>query len=80
MDLEIFLKTIPLFSSIPSKQIQAIAGCFDVIQYKKNETIFTQGDTSDAMYIIRSGAVCIKGNPPGGSAFEVELLRGDFFR
>ena len=78
MDLEIFLKTIPLFSSIPNRQIREIAGCFDVIQYKKNQTIFTQGDQSDAMYIIRSGAICIKGDPTG-SAFEVELLRGNFF-
>ena len=79
MDLEIFLKTIPLFSSIPDKQIREISDCFDVIRYKKDQTIFSRGDQSDAMYIVRSGAVCIKENPWAGSSFDVELLRGNFF-
>ncbi len=79
MDLENFLSTVPLFSSIPGSQLREIANCFQVVRYKKDQTIFNQGDQSNAMYIIRSGAVSIKGQSPEAGTFEVELLRGDFF-
>ncbi|MCF6247094.1 MAG: patatin-like phospholipase family protein [Desulfobacula sp.] len=79
MDLELFLKKVPLFSSIPDSQIRKIAACFHVLDVKKDVHIFEQGDLSDAMYIIRSGAVFIYSEKQGRTPFQVELQRGDFF-
>jgi signal-transduction protein with cAMP-binding, CBS, and nucleotidyltransferase domain len=79
MDLEIFLKEVPLFSSIPDSQIQKIAACFLTKTYKKDTLIFNQGDESDAMYIIRSGAVLIHSDKGGETPIQIELRRGDFF-
>ncbi len=79
MDLELFLKKVPLFSSIPDSQIRKIADCFHVLEAKKDAHIFEQGDLSDAMYIIRSGAVFIFSENQGRTPLQVELQRGDFF-
>lgn len=79
MDLELFIKDVPLFSSVPGSQIRKIADCFHVLEYKKDEFVFHQNDLSDAMYIIRSGAVYIHTEKEGDTPVQVELRRGDFF-
>ncbi|MFH2093914.1 MAG: cyclic nucleotide-binding and patatin-like phospholipase domain-containing protein [Pseudomonadota bacterium] len=78
IDLEYFLRKVPLFSSIPAEQIQKIAVCFDFFSFKKDEIIFEQGDPSDSMYIIRSGAVIVH-TKNKDAGFQTELKRGDFF-
>ncbi len=78
MDLEFFLEKVPLFSSIPAGQIQKLASCFQFLSFKKNEVIFKQGNLSDGMYIIRSGAVIVSSKKKD-SCFQSELKRGDFF-
>ncbi len=78
IDLEHFLKTIPLFSSISHSQILDIAACFHFSEFKKDSLIFRQGDMSNSMYIIRSGTVLIYSEGDSGS-FQTELRRGDFF-
>ncbi len=78
IDLEYFLKKAPLFSSIPHTQIQKIASCFHSLSFKKGITIFKQGDPSDAMYILRSGAVIVN-TKKEKHTFHSELNRGDFF-
>ncbi len=78
-DLEFFLENIPLFSSVTRSQAASIASCFYFREYKKDHVIFRQGDQSDAMYIIRSGAVLIQRESENGSSFQTELKRGDFF-
>ncbi|NOX34631.1 MAG: cyclic nucleotide-binding domain-containing protein [Deltaproteobacteria bacterium] len=78
-DLEHFLKQVPLFSSIPGPQIIEIASCFHFSEFKKDSIIFSQGDFSDSMYIIRSGAVIIYSGKREEKNFQTELGRGDFF-
>jgi NTE family protein len=79
IDLEYFLKKVPLFSSIPHSQISDIATCFHFSEFKKDAIVFRQGDLSDAMYIIRSGAVLIHSEKNNEILFQTELRRGDFF-
>lgn len=79
IDLEHFLKKVPLFSSIPSSQIIKIASLFRFSEYKKDAIVFRQGDLSDSMFIIRSGAVSIFSEKKEGVSFQAELRRGDFF-
>lgn len=78
IDLDYFLKQVPLFSSIPKSQIQKIARCFKVLKYHKNDIIYKQGDSSDSMYIIRTGSVKVF-SESGQKSAELELNRGDFF-
>ena len=81
-DLAHFLKQMPLFASIPDEQIRKIAGCFLVVDYQKDTVVFLQGDPSDSMYVIYSGAVLIYAIQPGKNktpSLEIELGRGDFF-
>lgn len=79
MDLEYFLKKVPLFSSIPHSQISEIASCFIFLEFKKDSFVFRQGDLSDSMYILRSGAVSIYSEKNKARSFQVELHRGEFF-
>ena len=79
MDLEHFLKEVPLFSSIPHSQISEIAACFHFAVYKKDTLIFRKGDLSDSMYIIHSGAVLVCSEKNEKTLFQVELRRGEFF-
>ena len=81
-DLTHFLKKTPLFSSIPDAQIRKIARCFLVADYQKDTVVFLQGDPSDSMYVIYSGAVLIFATQPEKNetpSLEIELGRGDFF-
>ncbi len=79
MDLEFFLSKVPLFSSISLSQLRDIASCFTSMELKKDSIIFQEGDLSDSMYVIRTGAVLICSEKKEGSFFHVELRRGDFF-
>lgn len=79
MELERFLKDIPLFSSIPDAQISEIAGCFRTAALKKNEYVYKRDEPGDAMYIIRSGAVFIYSGEDDKRHLQIELKRGDFF-
>ncbi|MBU1341356.1 MAG: patatin-like phospholipase family protein [Proteobacteria bacterium] len=79
IDLEYFLKKVPLFSSIPDSQISEIASCFHFLEVKKDSIVFRQGDLSDSMYIIRTGAVSIYSEKNQAQSFQAELRRGDFF-
>jgi NTE family protein len=79
MDLELFIKEIPLFSSIPDSQIKKLASCFQAQTFQKDDTIFRQGDPSTALYIISSGAVFIYSEHNSTQSVQVELRRGEFF-
>ncbi|MCP3873395.1 MAG: cyclic nucleotide-binding domain-containing protein [Desulfobacteraceae bacterium] len=79
IDLEYFLKKVPLFSSIPKSQISEIASYFHFLEMKKDAIVFSRGDLSDSMYIIRSGAVLIYSEKKEDMSIQAELRRGDFF-
>jgi len=79
MDLESFLSKVPLFSSISLPQLREIASCFISMELKKDSIVFCEGDSSDALYVIRSGAVLIYSEKKEEPSFQVELRRGDFF-
>lgn len=78
LDLEFFLEKVPLFSSTPKSEIKKIADCFRALQLKKDTIVFEQDDPSDAMYIIRSGAVIVESEIES-QKYRTELHRGDFF-
>lgn len=75
------LRRCPLFSRIDDA---TLARCTDSLRsrrYRRNETIFHQGDPGDSLYVIESGAVKIVLPDPEGEegAIIATLGPGDFF-
>ena len=75
------LRRCALFSRVDE---HALAVCIDSLRtrrYRRNETIFHQGDPGDSLYIIETGAVkIVLPSPEGeGEAIIATLGPGDFF-
>jgi anion transporter len=51
------IRSIPIFSGISREDVAKIMGKMEEISYDAGTTIFSQGDTGDAFYLIHSGAV-----------------------
>jgi CRP-like cAMP-binding protein len=78
-DLVEFLLKVPLFSSVPSEQIDQIADLFKRETYQKDDIICSQGDPGDSMYVIRSGIVSVFKEIDGKEVYISDLKRGGFF-
>lgn len=53
------LNNLPLFSELTSQQSKRIISISKIINYKKNETIFMEGDPYKGFYILLNGSVKI---------------------
>ena len=49
------LKRVPVFASCTQEQLQVIADRTRLVEYKKGELIYREGDAADAFYIVSSG-------------------------
>jgi CRP/FNR family transcriptional regulator len=70
-----------LFSRAGAGEIEACLATMRARRFRRDETVFHQGDPGDALYIIASGSVKIVLPPPdaGESAFLATLGAGEFF-
>ncbi len=59
MDRIELLKNIPLFESLEQDDLDALAGKLRESRVAQGETVFSQGDEGDAMYLIEDGAIDI---------------------
>jgi CRP/FNR family transcriptional regulator, cyclic AMP receptor protein len=75
------LRQCALFAAVDDATLELCASTLRVRRYRKNETIFHQGDPGDSLYIIESGSVKIVLPSPEGDegAIIATLGRGDFF-
>ncbi len=75
------LRRCALFAKVDDETLELCASSLRVRRYRKNETIFHQGDPGDSLYIIESGSVKIVLPSPEGEegAIIATLMRGDFF-
>ncbi len=75
------LRRCALFARVDEGTLELCASSLRVRRYRKNETIFHQGDPGDSLYIIESGSVKIVLPSPEGEegAIIATLMRGDFF-
>jgi CRP-like cAMP-binding protein/HEAT repeat protein len=78
-ELLLFLKRVPLCSSMHLEQLRTVAACLTTRTAQAGEVIFRQGDTSREIYIIVSGQVHIVQQRPGGVSTLVTLPAGEFF-
>jgi CRP-like cAMP-binding protein len=70
-----------LFRGIDEGAIDACVACLRVRRYRRDETVFHQGDPGDALHVIASGAVKIVLPSPDAAepAILATLVQGDFF-
>jgi len=75
------LRRCALFASVDERTLARCAASLRSRRYRRNETIFHQGDPGDSLYILESGAVKIVLPSPGAAddAIIATLSRGDFF-
>lgn len=55
--IEDILKTIPLFSSLPGREIQNLAESLPPVEFPAQATVFVEGQRDDYIYILLEGKV-----------------------
>ncbi|MBN1913884.1 MAG: patatin-like phospholipase family protein [Candidatus Omnitrophica bacterium] len=75
------LKDIPLFSDLSPWEIRLIEERSRLVEYKKNEIIYSQGSAADAFYCLLLGRVLVyTRGPQGEERSDLEYLhRGKYF-
>ena len=74
------LQQIPVFANLSDSQLDFIGGLSRVVEYERDETIYTQGDPPDAFYCLISGRVRAVVRSSSGKGETIEILhRGEFF-
>lgn len=53
----LFLKKNPLFSSMNTQELKAVASICKSLDFSEGEPIVTQGDVGETMFLIKSGSV-----------------------
>ena len=77
--LEILAK-IDLFSGLPAVHLKRVVDLGLEEQYRRNATIFSEGDAGDKFYLILDGAVRISRFVPGMGEEALAVLRkGSYF-
>jgi CRP/FNR family transcriptional regulator/CRP/FNR family cyclic AMP-dependent transcriptional regulator len=80
MDMPELLSQVPLFSSLGSKDLAALAGKLRLKRYRRGDTIFHKDDPGSSLYIIKEGQVKIATpSPDGHEAILAILTANDFF-
>lgn len=55
----LFLKKNPLFSTMNTQELKAVASICRSLEFKKGEAIVTEGDVGETMFLIKSGSVVV---------------------
>ena len=75
----IILKRVPVFASCTEEQLHFIADRTRLVEYKKGEFIYREGDAADAFYIVSSGRLRIFSEAEGHERTFAFLHNGDSF-
>jgi len=74
------LKNIPLFATLTDKELEDISRVALRKTFPKNTVLFTEGDTTDSLYIICSGKVKVTINDSNGNEVILSMLgQGEYF-
>ena len=74
------LKKSEVFSCLKDDELESISKLFDTLNYKNNETIFSEGDPSDKFYILAEGNVKVLKHTTMGKDIILEIMSpGDIF-
>ena len=74
------LEQAPLFSVLDPSDLQALAGKFHVIRYRRGEVIFRESEPAERLFLIDRGRVKLSIASPTGQELLIAVLgRGQFF-
>ncbi len=76
------LRHCALFRRVDEASLSALADSLRVRRYRRDQTIFNEGDPGDSLFVIESGVVKIvlaSGEDVAEEAIIATLTRGDFF-
>ena len=79
MDRIELLKTIPLFESLENDDLTALEVRLRESKVEAGDTVFAQGDTGDAMYLIEDGAVDITTGTGKQTVVLASLFKQQYF-
>ena len=69
-----FIRTVPLFSGIDSKDLDTFLGIFRPVTFAAGECLVRQGHAADSAYILESGSAEVVAALPGGGEHPVTSL------
>jgi NTE family protein len=78
-DKVVILRRVPVFASCTDDQLHLIAQRTRLVEYKKGEHIYREGDPADAFYIVSSGRLRVFANVNGQEKTLTVLHNGDSF-
>ena len=58
----IFLKSVDIFSHATVEELGRVAALTEEVHFEPGETIFRQGEPTDAIYLILAGRVAVESN------------------
>jgi hypothetical protein len=80
LETVLFLKQTPLFRDIPGEKLMLVAEICEQKEYTKGTLISSEGDVSDHLYVVKSGAVrIIKEREDGGEWTVTTLEPGETY-
>jgi len=68
---------IPLFRLLPREALQRIAETCELRHFRKDQTIFAEGEAADAVWIVRRGWVYLTKRTPQGIAVTIFVMTPD---
>ena len=78
-DKVIILKRVPVFASCTEEQLHLVADRTRLVEYKKGEHIYREGDPADAFYMVSSGRLRVFSQTDGQEKTFTILHNGDSF-
>jgi di/tricarboxylate transporter/CRP-like cAMP-binding protein len=73
------LRTVSLFAELPREVLARLVSEFDELEFPAGRTVFSQDDPGDALYVVVSGAVEVRGERGGQGERVAVLGPGDCF-
>jgi predicted acylesterase/phospholipase RssA/MFS family permease len=70
-----FIAAVPLFAGLPPADTAALAGQATTVTVPAGAWLFHQGDSADALYVVRSGRLHVVDERPEGSQKVIRELR-----
>lgn len=73
------MKSVPLFKTVSDDYLKQLKAKVTLVSYEPGTVICSEGDTADALYLVRIGFVKVTKAFPGGEMVLSYLPRGSFF-
>lgn len=75
-----FLKNTSMASNLKISELHQFAQALELVRYKKGDVIFSEKDSGEELYIIKTGSVSVRISVQDGTEKEISVLKsGEFF-